>query len=96
MDCRNPEAKEGKAQLLSALYRDHYGSYTVFHIHVPYRGRKEPLQALPSLRTVRAVFPHTALQLIVSSSGSTRFRMGFIHCEKSRAREVGICPVLMA
>ena len=56
---------------------------------------KSLLQALPSLRTVRAVLPHTALQSIVSSSGSARFRMGFIHCEQSQAREAGICLLLM-
>ena len=27
---------------------------------------------LPSLRTVRAIFPHTALQSVVSSSGLAR------------------------
>ena len=63
--------------------------------HNRHRGREEPFQTLPSLRTVQAVLPHTALQSIVSSSGSARFRMGFIHCEKSQAREVGICPMLM-
>jgi hypothetical protein len=34
-----------------------------------YRGREEPFQTLPSLRTVRAVLPHTALQSVVPISG---------------------------
>ena len=38
-------------------------------IHGSYRGREEPYQTLPSLRTVRAVLPHTALQSAVSISG---------------------------
>jgi hypothetical protein len=33
---------------------------------------------LPALRTVRAVFPHTALQLVVSSSGVSRFGPGCV------------------
>jgi hypothetical protein len=60
-----------------------------------YRGREEPFQALLSLRTVHAVLPHTALQSIVSSSGSARLRMGFHEGEKSQACEVGIRPLLM-
>jgi len=31
-----------------------------------------------ALRTVQAVLPHTALQSVVSSSGSARQRMGFV------------------
>ena len=48
--------------------------------------------ALPSLRTVRAVLPHTALQKIVSSSGLARSAMGFIQSEKPKVCEVGIGP----
>ena len=40
-------------------------SYPPWH----YRGREEPYQTLPSLRTVRAVLPHTALQSVVPISG---------------------------
>ena len=38
------------------------------------RGR-EGVGALPALRTVRAVLPHTALQSLVSTSGVSRVRM---------------------
>ncbi len=38
----------------------------------PLIGVGKSLSALPSLRTVHAVLPHTALQSIVSSSGSAR------------------------
>jgi len=76
--------------------RQHYEEdYIRWQTDPAYRGREESFQTLLSLRTVQAVLPHTALQLIVSSSGSARFRMGFNHCEKSQAREVGVCPLLM-
>ena len=45
---------------------------------------------LPSLRTVRAGLPHTALQSVVSSSGLARQRMGFRHGEKTLRSEEGI------
>ena len=51
--------------------------------------------ALPSLRTVRAVFPHTALQLVVYASGMSRVRVGCVQGEQSLAREVGIGPALL-
>ena len=38
--------------------------------------------ALPALRTVRAVFPHTALQLVVSSSGVSRTPPSCVECEQ--------------
>ena len=47
---------------------------------------------LPSLRTVRAVFPHTALQLVVSSSGLARSLVGCSHSEQSHVCEVCIWP----
>ena len=56
---------------------------------------EKSLSTLPFLRIMRAVLPHTALQSIVSSSRSARFCAGFIHCEKSHNREVGIGPLLM-
>ena len=34
---------------------------------------KVPSLAVPALRTVRAVLPHTALQSVVSSSGLERY-----------------------
>lgn len=43
--------------------------------------------AAPSLRTVRAVFPHTALQLAVSSSGISRGEEGRVRCEQPSSRE---------
>ena len=46
---------------------------------------------LPSLRTVRAVFPHTALQLVVSSSGLAR-SVGCCHGEQSQICEVHVWP----
>ena len=50
---------------------------------------------LPALRTVLAVFPHTALQSVVSSSGLARLHIGFMKGEKPLRREEGIRPVLM-
>jgi len=46
---------------------------------------------LPSLRTVRAVLPHTALQSVVSSSGLAR-SVGCCHGEQSQVCEVNIWP----
>ena len=46
---------------------------------------------LPSLRTVRAVLPHTALQSVVSSSGLARSQ-GCCHGEQSQVCEVHIWP----
>ena len=54
------------------------------------RGREG--SPLPSLRTVRAVLPHTALQSVVSSSGSTRQYVSFAHGEKPTFSEKGIWP----
>ena len=49
----------------------------------------------PALRTVRAVFPHTALQSVVSSSGLSRCDSGCLKCEQPEPREVGIRPCLV-
>jgi len=49
-------------------------------------------KTLPALRTVHAVLPHTALQSVVSSSGSARRHVGFVHGEKSTFSEKGIRP----
>ena len=51
--------------------------------------------ALPALRTVRAVLPHTALQSLVSSSGVSRLRMGRAKGEQPVSREESIGPALM-
>jgi len=52
-------------------------------------GKGEPL---PALRTVHAVLPHTALQSVVSSSGSARRHVGFVHGEKPTFSEESIRP----
>jgi len=44
---------------------------------------------LPSLRTVRAVLPHTALQSLVSTSGVSRCFPGSVQGEESWFREEG-------
>ena len=51
--------------------------------------------ALPALRTVQAVFPHTALQSVVSSSGVSRGLPGRIEGEQPGIREEGIVPALL-
>src|SRR5207244_6296811 len=58
-------------------------------------GRSGTALALPALRTVRAVLPHTALQSVVSSSGLARQLPGCIHGEQSLGREEFIGPALM-
>ena len=45
---------------------------------------------LPSLRTVRAVFPHTALQSRISSSGLTSYTMSLFHGEKPKVSKIRI------
>ena len=47
---------------------------------------------LPSLRTVRAVLPHTALQSVVSSSGLARLMSDLRHGEQAQICEVCIWP----
>src|SRR5271156_188590 len=54
------------------------------------RGRKG--FRLPSLRTVRAVLPHTALQSLVSSSGVSRVFIGRKKGEQPLIREEGVGP----
>src|SRR4030081_3106303 len=51
--------------------------------------------ALPALRTVRAVFPHTALQSVVSSSGVSRSAPGCVECEQPGLSEECVGPALM-
>src|SRR5215475_4614590 len=55
----------------------------------------ETAPAVPALRTVRAVLPHTALQSVVSSSGLARQLPGCMHGEQSLGREECIWPALM-
>ena len=57
------------------------------------RGKEGP-PVLPSLRTVRAVLPHTALQSVVSTSGLAR-SLGCLHGEQSQVCEECIGPALM-
>ena len=47
---------------------------------------------LPSLRTVRAVFPHTALQSVVSSSGLSRLPPSCVEGEQPSGGEESIGP----
>src|SRR5271154_5200603 len=56
----------------------------------PDRGRKG--FRLPSLRTVRAVLPHTALQSLVSSSGVPRAFVSCFEGEQPAIREKDIWP----
>ena len=58
-----------------------------------YRGREG--SRLPSLRTVRAVFPHTALQSAVSSSGVSLGKPGRVKREQPGPREEGIVPAFV-
>src|SRR6266478_9142851 len=51
--------------------------------------------ALPALRTVRAVLPHTALQSVVSSSGVSRLLEGCMKGEQSLGREERVGLALM-
>ena len=51
--------------------------------------------ALPALRTARAVFPHTALQSVVSSSGVSRRLPGRVQGEQPGVGEEGVGPALM-
>jgi hypothetical protein len=48
-----------------------------------------------SLQTVRAVFPHTAFQSRISSSGLTSHSMSFFHSEKPILGEIRIWHKLM-
>src|SRR5438477_4370547 len=57
------------------------------------RGREE--LPLPALRTVRAVFPHTALQSVVSSSGVSRGAPGPIQAAQPGLREESVGPEAM-
>src|SRR5690625_5154808 len=50
---------------------------------------------LPALRTARAVFPHTALQSVVSSSGMSRCLPGCVKREQPGIREVGVGPAYL-
>jgi len=72
------------------------GRRSYMHKHGPRwgdRGREGPA-VLPSLRTVRAVLPHTALQSVVSSSGLAR-SPGCLHGEQSQVCEECIGPALV-
>ena len=53
---------------------------------------KSGLAGLPSLRTVRAVFPHTALQLVVDGLSETK--VGLSQTIKTSLRKVRIGPTL--
>ncbi len=51
--------------------------------------------ALPALRTVQEIIPHTALKLIVSSSGLDSRFMGLSHCKKPILSKKGVWPLQM-
>ena len=53
-------------------------------------GRKSP-----ALQTVRAVFPHTAIPPVFSSSGLARQLPGFFHGEKPKTSEEFIWPAFV-
>src|SRR5690625_7751284 len=59
----------------------------------PDRGREG--FRLPALRTACAVFPHTALQSVVSSSGVSRCLPGRVKGEQPGIREVGVGPAYL-
>ena len=59
-------------------------------------GRKVGFARLPSLRTVRAVLPHTARQLVVANNGLIETKMGLAQTIETRFREVVIRPTLLA
>src|SRR5204862_491305 len=52
-------------------------------------------KCLPALRTGRAVFPHTALQSMVSSLGVSRVLPGRMKCEQPSFCEECIRPLAM-
>src|SRR5205814_1033382 len=56
------------------------------------RNRGREGVTLPALRTVRAVFPHTALQSVVSSSGVSRGAPSPIQGERPGLREEVVGP----
>jgi hypothetical protein len=56
------------------------------------RGRESQIVGSPSLRTVRAVFPHTALRSVGSPQGSSKAKMGFSQTEQATFRKVVIRP----
>ena len=55
---------------------------------------KSGLAGLPSLRTVHAIFPHTALQLVVD--GLIETKVGLSQTIKTSLRKVRIGPTLLA
>jgi hypothetical protein len=70
------------------MITDKLGSYGAAKKEImPDRGREG--FRLPSLRTVRAVLPHTALQSLVSTSGVSRCFPGSVQGEESWFREEG-------
>src|SRR5439155_16819671 len=58
-------------------------------------GRSGTALAVPALRTVRAVLPHTALQSVVASSRLARQGMGCVKGEQPLFGEEHIRPVVM-
>ena len=51
---------------------------------------------LPSLQTVRAVFPHTAFQSVVACDGLIETKVGFAQTIQARFRKEVIRPAMIA
>ncbi len=60
------------------------------------RGRNDRFHGRPSLRTARAVLPHTALRLVVAFTGLGETEMGLSQAPETEIREVGIGPAMCA
>jgi len=57
---------------------------------------KSGFAGLPSLRTVHAVFPHTAVQSVVARQGLNVTCVGFSQTFEATLAEVGIGPAVRA
>jgi len=58
------------------------------------RGREVRFAGLPSLQTVRAVFPHTAFQSVVACDGLIETKVGFAQTIQARFRKEVIRPAV--
>lgn len=57
---------------------------------------KSGCAGLPSLQTVRAVFPHTAFQSVVACDGLIETKVGFAQTIQARFRKEVIRPAMSA
>lgn len=60
------------------------------------RGREVRLSRLPSLRTVRAVFPHTALRSVVARLGLSETKIGRSQTVQADFRKVVVWPAVIS